>query len=205
MLVGAMRLVEEIDVIDAGGAKASPVVSQALSEVRLAIGAVVWPPEASSFTIHPEKHGNGVGPIKLAFIASLLDQGWLQENPFPVAGVLGGAAFGPLDVAKVIDQDIVAIEWETGNISSSHRAMNKMAIGLRRGVLFAGVLIVPTKDMASFLTDRIGNVYELRSYVEHWHSVPVKTGYLGIWAIEHDGKSRDVPIIPKATDGRALR
>lgn len=196
---------EEIDVIDAGGAKASPTVSQALDEVRLAVSAVVWPPATHSFTIYPQKLSNGVGPIKGAFVSSLIDDGWLRESPFPVVGAVGGSSYGPLDVAKITDHGVVAIEWETGNISSSHRAMNKMSIGLRRGALLAGVLVVPTRELAKFLTDRIGNVYELRSYVEHWQSVRVATGYLGIWAVEHDAESLDVPRVPKGTDGRALR
>lgn len=107
-----------------------------------------------------------MGPIKLEFVTYLVQRGWLVESPYPFHGALGGSAFGPLDVAKATDSGVIAVEWETGNISSSHRAMNKMAIGIRRAQLLAGVLIVPTKDLARFLTDRIGNVYELRSYVE---------------------------------------
>ncbi|HUY63997.1 MAG TPA: hypothetical protein VMV14_05720 [Acidimicrobiales bacterium] len=205
-----IRLVEEIDVIDAKGAKSRYAVGEALAEVRQSISGVVWPPGADRFTIYPQSgkksgEGNGVGPIKTAFITQLTDRGWSYEKPFPIPGVPGGSAFGPLDAAKGTDAGVVAVEWETGNISSSHRAMNKMCLGLRRGGLIAGVLIVPTRQLAQYLTDRIGNVYELLSYVDHWAAVPVDVGYLGIFAVEHDATSMDVPRILKATDGRALR
>lgn len=48
--------------IDASKTKDSPIVSQALVEIRMAANAVVWPPGANRFTIYPKKLGNGVGP-----------------------------------------------------------------------------------------------------------------------------------------------
>lgn len=59
----------------------------------------------------------------------------------------------------------VAIEWETGNISSSHRSMNKLGIALMGGVIQIGVLIVPSRDLYDHLTDRIGNIGELSGYL----------------------------------------
>ena len=42
---------------------------------------------------------------------------------------------GKIDAVKNLpDGRYFAFEWETGNISSSHRALNKMAIGLLDGV-----------------------------------------------------------------------
>lgn len=35
---------------------------------------------------------------------------------------------GKLDAVLYTDYGPVALEWETGNISSSHRALNKMAL-----------------------------------------------------------------------------
>ena len=80
-----------------------------------------------------------------------------------------------------------------------------MSLGLRYGVLLAGVLIVPTKALAQYLTDRIGNLYELLGYLRLWESIPVEKGYLGLFAVEHDQTSTSVPRILKGTDGRALR
>ena len=98
----------------------------------------------------------------------------------------------------------MAAEWETGNISSSHRAMNKMALGLMQEVLIGGILILPTREMYHYLTDRIGNFEELEPYFPLWRAVACREGILGVVSVEHDAVSRDVPRIPKATNGRAL-
>jgi Restriction endonuclease BamHI len=149
--------------------------------------------------------GNGVGPMKDAFVSRLVELGWDSQQPFPLETVEGGARFGKLDLGKPTSEGVLGVEWETGNISSSHRSMNKMSLGLRYGVLLAGVLIVPTKALAQYLTDRIGNLYELLGYIRLWESIPVEKGYLGIFAVEHDQTSTSVPRILKGTDGRALR
>jgi hypothetical protein len=65
----------------------------------------------------------------------------------------------------------VAIEWETGNISSSHRSMNKLAIALGSGVVQVGVLIVPSRQLYDHLTDRIGNIGELSGYLSMWEGL----------------------------------
>lgn len=95
------------------------------------------------------------------------------------------------------------LEWETGNISSSHRSMNKMVMNLAHGLIAAGILVVPSKSFAKYLTDRVGNIDELERYFEMWKSVPCESGILEIVVIEHDAESFDVPRIPKGTDGRA--
>lgn len=59
----------------------------------------------------------------------------------------------------------VALEWETGNVSSSHRSLNKMSLGLLKGVLAAGILVVPSRELYKYLTDRIGNFEELAPYL----------------------------------------
>lgn len=196
--------------INQRNAKSDQTISAALTQIRDAIKAVVWPPGSDTFTIYPESgktsgKGNGVKPIKDDFVTRLTEHGWHPQQPFGLKPAPGGSKFGNLDLGKTSDSGAMAVEWETGNISSSHRSMNKMAIGLHHGVLVSGVLIVPTKAFAEYLTDRIGNLYELLSYVGLWHAVPVKKGYLGIFAVEHDETSIDVPRIKKGTDGRALR
>ncbi|MFS3941671.1 hypothetical protein ACL9SS_09830 [Bacillus subtilis] len=39
---------------------------------------------------------------------------------------------GPIHAVKILnnDKDIFAGEWETGNIASSHRALNKITTGI---------------------------------------------------------------------------
>jgi hypothetical protein len=79
-----------------------------------------------------------------------------------------------------------------------------MCLGLLKGALIAGVLILPSRALYRFLTDRIGNWDELVPYLDLWRSVPAKSGVLEIIVIEHDETSTSVPRIPKGTDGRAL-
>ncbi len=65
----------------------------------------------------------------------------------------------------------IAIEWETGNISSSHRSMNKLALALGAGIIQVGVLIVPSRSLYEHLTDRIGNIGELSGYLSMWEGL----------------------------------
>ena len=65
-------------------------------------------------------------------------------------------------------------------------------------------LIVPSRALYSYLTDRVGNIQELEPYLKLWKSIPCKNGILEIVVIEHDATSQEVPRIPKGTDGRAL-
>lgn len=108
-----------------------------------------------------------------------------------------------MDATLKVKDRLFCIEWETGNISSSHRAVNKMALGIIKDILIGGALILPTRKMYNYLTDRVGNFPELSPYFPLWKSLPVKEGLLAIIAIEHDSVSKTVERIPKGTDGRA--
>ncbi|MCI2257229.1 hypothetical protein L2D08_23235 [Domibacillus sp. PGB-M46] len=112
---------------------------------------------------------------------------------------------GGLDVCRTADNKLFAVEWETGNISSSHRALNKMAVMLLNGYITAGILIVPTKRMYPYLTDRIGNYEELKPYFTLWQSLKIDKGFLEIIPIEHDGLHDDAPILKKGKDGNAKK
>lgn len=167
---------------------------------------VSWPPRSNTFTIYPElgkerRKGNGVTPIKSGLMKSLAKQGWKLEVPLDIATVRKP---GKLDAVCQTTSGLVALEWETGNISSSHRALNKMALGLYKGALAAGVLVVPSRELYRYLTDRVGNWSELKPYVDLWKSIPCSSGILEIVVIEHDATSKKVPRIPKGTSGRAL-
>lgn len=182
-------------------------------DVQKAITAVRWPPRASRFTISPQSgkrrgEGNGVKPIKHAFVAHLVRAGWKPEQRFPGEGeekstVRPGAFDAWLDLGSYGLKPFV-VEWETGNISSSHRAVNKMALGLLGGHISGGVLVLPTRTLYRFLTDRVGNYEELEPYFLLWSSLSVGGGYLAVVAVEHDATSEKVPRIGKGTDGRAL-
>jgi len=101
----------------------------------------------------------------------------------------------------------IAIEWETGNISSSHRSVNKLAIALAAGIVEIGVLIVPSRDLYEHLTDRIGNIGELSGYLSMWEGLKstVTRGLLAITVVEHDSltDAPDFPYLKAGNDGRA--
>jgi hypothetical protein len=172
-----------------------------------AVKRVSWPPGSRRFTIYPESgkksgEGNGVKPIKNELMLELQERGWKLEERLAVPTL---KRMGKLDAVLYTSYGPVALEWETGNISSSHRALNKMALGMLRGVLTCGILIVPSRKLYKFLTDRVGNIAELEPYLELWRSIPCTEGVLEVVVIEHDAESIKVPKIPKGTDGRALR
>jgi len=80
------------------------------------------------------------------------------ETPIDIATVVRP---GPMDATIQVRDHLFCVEWETGNVSSSHRAINKMALGILKKILIGGALIVPTREMYNYLTDRVGNFREL--------------------------------------------
>lgn len=188
--------------IQEGPFASSPEFQLCLGEIYAAISEVVWPPGSSSFSINPKKHGSGVKPIKDACMTSLVSSGWELEQRLDIAV---NEKPGPIDAIKNIGSRYVAVEWETGNISSSHRALNKMAIGLLDGTLLGGILILPSSALYPYLTDRIGNFSELVPYFPVWKSLQINNGVLAIIEVEHDFLDSTVPCIKKGTDGRALK
>jgi hypothetical protein len=99
------------------------------------------------------------------------------------------------------------IEWETGNISSSHRSMNKLCLVMLAGLIDIGVVILPSQQLYRHLTDRIGNWEELSPYLPLWHHVgqSIKRGLLAVTVVEHDELADDpaVPFISQGSDGRS--
>jgi len=172
-----------------------------------AIRQVSWPPGSEKFTIYPESgkkrgQGNGVKPIKEGLMVALARVGWKLEHRLDFATAKKP---GKLDAVLQSAHGPVALEWETGNISSSHRALNKMSLGLLKGKLAAGVLIVPSRKLYKYLTDRVGNIDEIDPYLDLWRSIPYPQGVLEVVVVEQDAESLDVPRISKRTDGgRAL-
>jgi hypothetical protein len=202
-----MKIMRNEILIDAGGFSGSAGWQEVQGQLTEAIESVQWPPGSGSFTLHDQPgkrrgEGSGVKPIKDACMQNLKNNGWSLETPVDIATVKRS---GKMDATRPMGDRLFCVEWETGNISSSHRAMNKMALGLLNGILVGGVLIVPTRAMYKYLTDRVGNFRELEPYFPLWCSVPVRYGILAVIAIEHDAVSKDVPRIGKGTDGRALQ
>lgn len=191
-----MKLLDWTHLVDVNAFSKSEAFSRVEADIRAAVDKVHWPVESDQFTIRPDRKGNGVKPIKDGFVAYLLSHGWVAEHQ-------------TFDCHYTYDPPTVlpfAVEWETGNISSSHRAINRIARGMIEGRISGGVLIVPSRAMYWYLTDRVGNIYELAPYFElwrKWNSIP-EFGYLGVITVEHDATDPSVPAISKGTDGRAL-
>lgn len=99
------------------------------------------------------------------------------------------------------------VEWETGNISSSHRSMNKLCLVMLAGLVDIGVVILPSRLLYSHLTDRIGNWMELSPYLPLWHRIGqgMERGLLAVTVVEHDELTNDpaIPFIEQGSDGRS--
>ena len=169
---------------------------------------------------------NGVGFLRSRFLEHMVKiEGWqaegevdlqnLEEKPdfhlYPSMESYSEpitSTFGDFDFVTTTTSGIrVAIEWETGNISSSHRSLNKLCIVLAAKKIQAGVLILPSKNLYEHLTDRIGNIGELSPYLGMWKSMgaSVERGMLAIAVVEHDELTDDpqFPYIKVGKDGRA--
>lgn len=145
-----MRFVKMEVLIDKGDFSKSDEQKTIYDQIQQAIAAIEWPPGSGSFTIHKQSgkkrgEGSGVKPIKDACMAKLQHFGWDLENTLDIATVVRP---GPIDATCYVKskERYLALEWQTGNISSSHRAVNKMAIGLLKEILIGGVLILPTRS-----------------------------------------------------------
>lgn len=196
-----MKIVHVETLISKGPFPNSPEWRKIDADMRAGIAAVHWPPGSGSFTIHPVKQANGVVPIKEGMMLALEAEGWKREQRLDLATA---SKPGKLDAAYYGELGTFAVEWETGNVSSSHRALNKMALGMLHKKLIGGALVVPSRNLYRFLTDRIGNYDELAPYLDLWKCIPCADGMLQIIVVEHDAESMAVPPIRKGTDGRAL-
>jgi hypothetical protein len=190
-----MKIDNWINLVDTEDITSTPEFALTRGHLETAIEAVKWPIGSPDFRINPVKKGNGVKPIKTAFVQKLRDEQWRAEvDDFDVYKDFGGQSL-----------PFVA-EWETGNVSSSHRAVNRIALGNLEQRISGGVLVLPNADLYPYLTDRVGNLRELLPYLplwEQWQNLP-NFGYFGIVSVTFDGLDDSVPLIRKGTDGRAL-
>lgn len=198
-----MKIVHEEILFGVDVLKREEPLATCLSDLRSAVAGVVWPVGSKRFQIRPVVDGNGVLPIKLGFIRRLKQLGWkLEERPVLAQG-LGP---GKIDALKVLpDGRQFAAEWETGNISSSHRALNKMCLGIMEGHLAGGALILPDRQLYNYLTQRIGNYRELSPYFPVYRRLALTKGALVIISVCHDETSDKVALIPKGLDGNSLK
>jgi hypothetical protein len=169
---------------------------------------------------------NGVGYLRKQFLKQMVDvEKWkpegvidlgdhrkcpklrlfpsLEDYSEPITSEFGNFDFTTESLSGLK----IAIEWETGNISSSHRSMNKLAIALSDGLIQIGVLIVPSRKLYEHLTDRIGNIGELSGYLSLWESLntSVKNGLFALSVVEQDELTDDpkFPYLKVGSDGRS--
>jgi hypothetical protein len=200
-----LKIVNVITLQNCGTYAASRHWKKTRKQIHDAVKKCEWPIGSGSFTIHPQSgkkrgEGNGVLPIRNEFVKFLKVNGWAIEGPSKNAL---DQALGDFDAVLPGPEKPIVVEWETGNISSSHRSMNKLTMLVSGGIISAGVLAVPSRKLYVYLTDRIGNIKELEPYFGLWKSVPCKSGVLEIVVFEHDAESTRVRKIPKTTAGRA--
>jgi hypothetical protein len=189
------------DVLVDNGFSATPGHAAIERHIADGIELIKWPPGNDKFVIRPESgkkrgEGNGVTPIKTDFVAHLKENGWVLElKRFDAHYTFSGNSPRPL-----------AVEWETGNVSSTHRSINRIARHvLADGDISGGIVILPSGKLKPWLTDRIGNTPEVSEYFPLWrrYSEFPEFFYLAIVTVEYDDTSWDVARIPKGTDGRA--
>lgn len=201
-----MKIAAFHDILNADRFTTSTHLANAWKEIKTAISRTDWPHGSGKFSIYPESgkrrgEGNGVTPIKIPCMAALTSFGWLTERLPDIGSTVLGT--GDLDALKLTEEGYIAFEWETGNISSSHRALNKLFLAMQETNTLGSFLVVPSNDLKPFLTDRIGNIGELMPYFPLWKNLVGISGGLRIIVVEHDELSRSAPKIPKGADGRA--
>ncbi len=186
--------------ISKGEFSTSPEFISIKDEINEAIKLVTWYGE-DTFIVNPTRKGNGVKPIKEKFVNFLKSKGWKDEAQMSFAK---GMNVGNVDAVKDTKYGVFAVEWETGNISSSHRALNKIGVGLIQDAIIGGILILPMRSLAKYLTDRIGNYEEIEPYFPLYENILVDDGIMGVIGISHDSESFDSPLINKGYDGNSL-
>lgn len=147
------------------------------------------------------KNGNGVVPLKEPCYQMLEETyGWYREKPLEVLSEKGG----PIDIYKSFGRGEnelkVGIEFETGNISSAHRSMNKLHLGVLRSELDMAVLLMPMHQLSYYLTDRVSNYEELKPYFPLIEDSPfIMIGF------DVEEYSPEAEYLPKGPDGMSPR
>ncbi|WP_246064977.1 restriction endonuclease [Melghirimyces algeriensis] len=157
-----------------------------------------------NFTLNNSKKNlNGVVPIKDQCYKELeITYDWYREKPLNI--LTQKKKGGPIDVYKEFKGDgrvvRVGLEFETGNISSAHRSMNKLLLGMNHQELELGVILMPVYALSYYLTDRVSNYEELEPYFELAEYTPFI--FIGFNANQFDPS---VEAIPKGKDGMSKR
>lgn len=159
---------------------------------------------SGEFTINSsEKNCNGVVPVKEGIYHRLETYyEWFREKP--LAYFEDAQKGGPIDVYKEFGDRFhpfnVGLKFETGNISSAHRSMNKLCMGIKHGDLQMAFLIMPIKRLAYYLTDRVSNYEELAPYFGLLDDFPIV-----VFGFDADHYDPRAPLLPKGRDGMSKR
>ncbi|WP_138509427.1 PDDEXK family nuclease [Maricaulis alexandrii] len=189
-----MKVVDTKRVLGKGALAPSSEWQKLRNDVIAAITAVEWPIGSGRFTISPQKDKNGVRPITQQAAKHLANRGWTSQVNWPIDTSKRPAK---IDSAFESQHGLIAFEWETGNVASSHRSMNKICLGLNMGVLAGGILAISSNKLAPYLTDRVGNIGEIERYIPLWTATPCSAGVIEILVVEHDAEDLTTPPIPK--------
>jgi len=200
-----MKIVHVETLLSCGDYAASTHWARTRRAIHRAVKRCAWPPGSRQFTIYPQSgkkrgEGNGVVPIRNEFIKELRKLKWTIEG---AAKNHLGQNLGDFDAVLEGLEGPIVVEWGTAGISYSHRSMNKLTLLVSNGAIAAGTLVIPSRKLYAYLTDRIGYYEYLEPYLRLWKSAPCKSGVLEIVVIEQDAESLDVPKIPKGAAGRA--
>ena len=198
-----MKIIKKEILVNKCSPEEEALILPVLNTIDTAIKCVANPPSDYTFKIRPIKKANGVKPIKDLFVSHLHSEGWKLEAKIALGSRIRP---GPIDaIYKISENVFFAVEWETGNISSSHRAINKLCLGIMDNKLLGGILVLPSRKLYQYLTDRVGNFSEIEPYFPIWRNVKLDRGYLSVIEIEYDSLDDTIPCIPKGTDGRHNR
>jgi hypothetical protein len=177
---------------------------------------------------------NGVKPLRAMFRSIMESHKWRCEHPLSLAPYFETVRRDPsiprilkypsMELALGLNENVgdfdfwdstksdfrTIIEWETGNISSSHRSLNKMCLALMGNIADAAALVVPSSYLYPHLTDRIGNIRELQPYFYLWSQISklVKRGLLVVIEVEQDElftSSDEREFLLLGTDGRSQK
>jgi restriction endonuclease BamHI len=229
-----MKWLRTIIIFDQGDVISSSDWASVHQSFVWSIESIIHPPGSNSFKIRKKSEyradngkkktdRNGVNYLRSEFLKYMVTkEGWKSEGLVELAKTRPQvntklypsledyqepitSRFGGFDFATTAPNGTkIAIEWETGNISSSHRSLNKLSIALASGILQVGVLVIPSRLLYEHLTDRIGNIGELSGYLSFWESIKVTVprGLLAISVVEHDELTDD-PNVPLNRPGLA--
>lgn len=200
-----MKITNVVTLISNGDFANSLEYTKIENDVFTAISSMDNPIGSGAFILNSGKQANGVKPIKDNFIQYLNEHNWKDEKKILDPNMKKRR----IDTSYHLEETdtYFGVEWETGNISSSHRAINRLLLGIIEGKLLGGILVLPSRKMYYYLTDRVGNFQELEPYFKLWtlFSNQISNGVLKIIEIEHDEISDTIEPFRKGTDGRALK